>query len=664
MDFFERQDHARKRTKLLVLYFSVAVVLIVAAVYGVVMIGVNAARQSHHHRYYEEQPSPVATAWWDPEVFLGATFGTLAVIFIGSAWKTSQLSSGGGSVAMLMGGIPVDPNTTDPNERKLLNVVEEMSIASGTPMPEVYVLNREPGINAFAAGHTPSDAAIGVTRGCIELLSRDELQGVIGHEFSHILNGDMRLNIRLIGIIFGLLCLATIGRILLYARSNNSRDKNPLPILGLFLIVLGGIGVFFGRLIQAAVSRQREFLADASAVQFTRNPNGLSGALQKIGRYSYGSKLVSEHAPDMCHMFFGNGLGAAVFGAFATHPPIPDRIRAIDPAWDGTFPALKSEQIETVRRAAISELQPARQPMPQILGAILAGTMTDEDVPRSRPPVIPSHTVLPSLGNPTPLHLKYAEQLRDALPDDLRNAARDPIGAMALVFGLLLSANEPLRNEQLARIGQLIASDVAQKTALLYPQVQAVARRARLPLVNLAVGALRNLTRPQFDQFSSTLTWLVETDGKIELFEFVLQKIIRHHLDSRFNPIRSATVEYYSLKPLLPDCAVVLSAMARAGGSQESEIQNAFNVGVPFLRSPVPDELPLLSAGDCGVTNLDVSLDRLALAAPILKKNLLTACARVVGADGVILEPEAELLRAVADTMDCPIPPLGVAEAA
>ncbi len=248
--------------------------------------------------------APVQLVLWDPHIFLGATLGVLAVIFLGSAYKTNELSAGGSAVATLMGGRLVNQNTTDPNERKLLNVVEEMAIASGVPMPQVYVLDDERGINAFAAGHTTGDAAIGVTRGCIEMLSRDELQGVIGHEFSHILNGDMRLNLRLIGIIFGMLCIATIGRILLYARSSNSRDKNPLPILGLALIALGAIGVFFGRLIQAAVSRQREFLADASSVQFTRNPSGLSGALQKIGRYSYGSKLESDHAPDLVpHVF-------------------------------------------------------------------------------------------------------------------------------------------------------------------------------------------------------------------------------------------------------------------------------------------------------------------------------------------------------------------------
>jgi Zn-dependent protease with chaperone function len=655
MDFFARQDQARKKTKLLVFYFVVAVVLIITLVYFVVLIAFTASDAQHHHSYQSE---PIQFSWWNLNVFLAAVFGTLTVVFLGSAWKTSQLSGGGGVVAGQMGGRLVSQGTADADERKLLNVVEEMSIAAGVPMPQVYVLDGEEGINAFAAGHSPSDAAIGVTRGCIHMLSRDELQGVIGHEFSHILNGDMRLNLRLLGIIFGILCLATIGRILLYARSSNSRDKNPLPILGIALLIIGGIGVFFGRLIQSAVSRQREFLADASSVQFTRNPGGLSGALQKIGRYSYGSKLESAHAPDMCHMFFSNGLGDPLFNLMATHPPIPDRIRAIDEAWDGKFPALKPEQFETVKRAALNQLKPS--PLPGIMrnvGIVLAGTEAVEGE-RTRPPIIRSQNVLPSVGNLTPLHLKYAVQLRDALPENLKAAAREPLGAVALIYALLLSSDEKLRAVQLAGLAQQASSDISEKSAALFPDVVQTAAHARLPLVNLALGALRNLTSEQFAQFSQTLQWLVGSDGKIELFEFVLQKIIRRHLASKFGTDRSLTVQFYTLKPLVPDCVLLLSALAHVGSVDAGEIQKAFSAGVPYLRAPAGAELELLPEAQCGVDQISVALDRLAVAAPIIKKNLLAACVQVVGADGVIQEAEAELLRAVADTLDCPMPPM------
>jgi len=646
MDFFAQQDRTRRKTKLLVFYFILAVMATVAACYFVGLFFFN-AYDSHHYS--------AEFVLWDTRLFLGVTVGVLAVIFIGSAYKTNALSGGGGSVAMLMGGVPLNPNSTNSDERKLLNVVEEMAIASGVPVPEVYVLRDESGINAFAAGHTHGDAAIGVTRGCMELLSRDQLQGVIGHEFSHILNGDMRLNLRLIGIIFGLLCLATIGRILIRTRGR----KNPLPIIGLALILIGAIGVFFGRLIQAAVSRQREFLADASSVQFTRNPSGLSGALQKIGRYSFGSKLESEHAPDMCHMFFGNALSEPFFGLMATHPPIPDRIKTIDPSWDGKYPPLDKEQIEVVRRAALSELERKSKPAPggqdifrTILGgAVIAGSSTE------KPPVIKSRSVLPNLGNPTPLHLQYAEQLRDSLPETVKAAAREPLDAAALIYALLLSPDETMRATQLAELAKRVGPAVYQKTVALHPDVSPAAARAHLPIVNLALGGLRHLTAEQFRQFSQTLEWLVGSDGKIELFEFVLQKIVQHHLVPQFAGARPPVIQYYTLKPLVPDCAVVLSALANVGSSDAAEIGKAFEAGAPYLRAPDSVELELLPREQCGVDQIDAALNRLAMAVPTIKKNLIEACVYTVGADGVIVENEAELLRAVADTLDCPMPP-------
>ena len=327
MEFFEHQARARKQTTVLVVYFVAAVVGIIAAVYLASLL-----------IFYFTQPGrpgapPPELALWNPQLLLYAVLGTLAVVLAGSLYKTAVLRKGGSAVAETLGGRLVDPGTLDPDERKLRNVVEEMAIASGTPVPKVYVLDHEPGINAFAAGHTPEDAAIAITRGGMSLLDRDELQGVIGHEFSHIHNGDMRLNLRIMGVLFGIVCLAVIGRVLLYSRGG--RGRNPMMFLGLALIVIGAIGIFCGRLIQAALSRQRELLADASAVQFTRNPDGLSSALQKIG--GVGSKLESAHAEEASHMYFENGIGKPLFGLMATHPPLEQRIRAIDPGWDGQF---------------------------------------------------------------------------------------------------------------------------------------------------------------------------------------------------------------------------------------------------------------------------------------------------------------------------------------
>ena len=647
MDFFAQQDHARRKTKWLIIYFVLAVISMIVMIYGVAVLVSNYHSLKNSPHYYQEQ-APVVL--WNPGLFAMVALGTIAVIFLGSAYKTMALSAGGSAVAESLGGRLLDSNSQNPDERKLLNVVEEMSIASGVPMPQVYVMDQEEGINAFAAGHSTSDAAIAVTRGCMARLSRDELQGVIGHEFSHILNGDMRLNLRLIGVLFGIFCIATIGRILLYSRGN-SRDKNPLPLIGILLLVIGSLGLFFGRLIQAAVSRQREFLADASSVQFTRNPGGLSGALQKLG--GFGSQVQSPHASDASHMFFGNALASSFMDAMATHPPLEQRIKAIDPNWDGKFQRMPDEPVEQLFQ------RPPRGKSPPLFNNPLAGIFV---VPGSEPPpVIPSNTGRPPVQPPS-LQLKYSDPSRDALPESLRQVAREPLAAMAMVYALLVSDEAELRATQLAGLGGRVQKDIAEKVNALLPDVAQTATRARLPLVNLTLPALRQMDAGQFGQFSSTLEWLIASDNKVELFEFVLQKIVLRHLAPKFGMARPSAVQYYTLKPLVPDCTVILSALAYVGSDDTTQIQNAFNIGAPYLRPPADVSLLLLPAGQCGMEQVSAALDRLALAVPIIKKNLLEASARVVGADGIILETEAELLRAVADTLDCPLPPMGVAE--
>ena len=337
MDFFTHQDRARRNTRRLVALFVLAVIAIVAAVYLAVVVFLMTTEAGE----YISQGGLAA-----PQVLVPVVAGTLFVIAAGSGYKTLQLSEGGPAVARLLGGKPLDPNTREADERRVLNVVEEMAIASGTPVPEVYLLAQEQGINAFAAGRTPADAVVGVTEGTARHLSRDELQGVVAHEFSHILNGDMRLNLRLIGVIHGILVISMIGYFVMRSGGGSSRGRKKggagaVVILGLALYVIGWIGVFFGRLIKAGVSRQREFLADAAAVQFTRNPLGISGALQKIGGLGAGSRIAHRRAEEASHLFFSNALKKSFLGLTATHPPLEERIRRIDPSFDGTFPAVE-----------------------------------------------------------------------------------------------------------------------------------------------------------------------------------------------------------------------------------------------------------------------------------------------------------------------------------
>src|SRR4051812_24918330 len=470
-DFFQRQSDARRNTKWLVVMFTLAVIGIVGTTMFATAIATGAMqeRNAWQGNHFARRPFP-----WQPTLFSGVA--ALGLIAGGSLFKIAQLSGGGTVVAERLGGRRVYPNTTDPTERRLLNVVEEMALASGVPVPAVFLLGEEMGINAFAAGHTPSDCVIGVTRGCAQQLTRDQLQGVVAHEFSHILNGDMRLDLRLMGVLYGILLMGLTGRELLRwgayggGRSSDSRRDNGglyLLAIGLTFMVVGFLGMLFGNLIKAAVSRQREFLADASAVQFTRNPGGIAGALKRIGAAVFGSKLISPRAAEASHMYFAEG----VTSLFATHPPLNIRIRAIDPDWDGKFPPpLPTDAVVGVEAAGAEGF---------IEGVASAAAVDVYDTPVPVPTV--QHAAR-QVASPTEVHRTYVQQLLAAMPQPLVDAAHEPYGARALIFALLLDDNADVRAAQLAALQNAAEPNVFELTLRLVPAVQQLDVQGQLPL--------------------------------------------------------------------------------------------------------------------------------------------------------------------------------------
>ena len=658
MDFFERQEKARRRTGFLVFYFVVAVALLIGAVYLAVVLIFGGIQLKNS----VDENTTATASWSHAEMFLVTAFGTLGVISIGSVFKTLSLARGGRAVAELLEGRLVNPNSTDLNERKLLNIVEEMAIASGVPVPQVYVMDSESGINAFAAGHNASDAAISVTRGAITMLKRDELQGVIAHEFSHLLNGDMKLNLRLMGLIFGILCLTVIGRVLIRTRGK----KNPLPLLGLALIVIGWVGVLFGRLIQAAVSRQREFLADASAVQFTRNPSGLATALKKIGGLSNGSELASDRAEEVSHFFFANGLKSRFFG-FATHPPLIERIKALDPSFDGNYPAAVLPDVSPpAGPPPLPGVAPLVPPPPPTIAA-----QPPPPPPAAKPPPLPAtppplppaaavvaqQSIVSDIGRPRTEHLQYAVDLHHAVPASLQTATHDPLGAHALICAFLLSDDDGAREKQLDELGRATSPGVREETVRIWPAARGIPSHARIPLVDLALPALRRLSIAQFEQFRAAVNGLIASDEKCDLFEFMLQKIVMRHLETRFYPDRRPVTQFYDLRPLVRDAGILLSATAYAGTDDPAQAKAAFAKGAESLGRIVRTEIPWLPTSECDLTHLDSALDRFAQSVPQIKKNVLSACAETVAFDARIQPREAELLRAIADSLDCPVPP-------
>jgi Zn-dependent protease with chaperone function len=655
MDFFQRQEKARRNTVRLVFYFVLGVGLMLIAVYAV-FAGVFRHAQFEKHGI---------EGLWDTGLFLWATITTLGIIAFGSLYKTIELSEGGSVVATALGGEPVDRNTRDPDLRKLLNVVEEMSIASGVPMPEVYVMPEEKGINAFAAGTAPDNAVIGVTDGCVRLLKRDELQGVIGHEFSHILNGDMRLNLRLVGIVFGLLCIMLVGRTLLDAmlrggsrrRSSSDSKSNPLPLImvAVALVVIGWLGAWFGRLIQAAVSRQREYLADASAVQFTRNPLGLAGALKKIGGLAYGSKLESARAAEASHMFFANGLRESWLGLTATHPPLGERIRLLDPSFDGRYPVVVADESRPAVERVFDERPPLQAMAPIAAPPEIQALMGLKAAANLATKPVRTEDVLQKFTPPTPQHLEFAANFKAGLPPRVLAACEDPLGAIALVFGLLLSADPNQRAAQLSAHSKHMDGAVFNELKKLDADLAGIDPEFKLPLALLALPALRRMASAQFLKFEEALNALVYADEQVDLFEYALQKIVLRHLDPHFNPPRRILTQYYALNRLLPECAVLLSALAHVGHQSPKEIQAAFQSGASLL--PGGGAMALLPLAQCGLAEIDAALDKLNQAGFLQKRDVLIACARVVAADNAIQWREAELLRAIADALGCPVPP-------
>ncbi len=643
MNFFEHQEAARRRTSLLVGYYALAVLAIIVALYAVVVAIVRQAG-------IDGEDPLGAAGFWDPTLFAGVAVVTGTLILIGTLYKIATLRGGGETVAVMLGGRPIAPNTTDVKERRLLNVVEEMALAAGTPIPRVFLLD-EPAINAFAAGFTPADAVIGVTRGTMDKLTRDELQGVIAHEFSHIFNGDMRLNIRLIGVLNGILVLAMVGYWMFRITANSSggsrsrREKGNalgvIVILGLAMWIIGYIGVFFARLIKSAVSRQREYLADASAVQFTRNPLGIGGALKKIGAYASGSRLASPHAEEASHLFFANGIRESFLGLMATHPPLRERVCRIDPQFDGDFAA-------AVRTAAGNA--------PSDTG--ISGLTAPPAPPRSAQAEVSINpaAVIEGVGTLRPDSLAYATALLDAIPQALRDACHDPQPAQGVVYSLLLSTRDDIRAAQMEQLASTVTPDVARAIEGLRPYMASLPKDARLPLADMAIASLQQMSAGQYPDFRRNAFSLAAADSEISLFEYAVLRMLVRRLDPLFGLGRRPVIRHATLTPLMNDCNVLLSGLAWFGNDTPEQAGTAFTHGLKELQAV--GRCSLLSRPEASLEAIDRALDRLAEASPPLKQRILAASAACVSADGRITVDEAEALRAVADTLGCPLPPL------
>ncbi|MGQ0645588.1 MAG: M48 family metallopeptidase [Elusimicrobiota bacterium] len=629
MNFFEQQDRARRRTALLVFYFTMAIALIVAAVNAVAVAVVwlnldgNRVAGLHSGGFWS-----VAT----PKFLLLTSAATLTLILLGMAQKLYALRGGGAAVAGMLGGKPVWPGTEDEGERRLRNVVEEMALASGVAVPGVYVLE-DTSINAFAAGWRPDAAVVAVTRGTLAKLNREELQAVVAHEFSHIFNGDMRINVRLLGLMHGILAIAVLGRIFLSGRSGGGgRRKGSaggLFVLGVALLIIGYIGVFFSRFIKAAISRQREFLADASAVQFTRNPGALAAALNKIRSKPYASYLSHPQTEELSHLLFAQGFNTILTWSFDTHPPLEERIRAVDPNFS----------LETKAEESPAPAEPERKSAPPAPAATRTSPVAPVPLPAA------ALAVAAMVGRPTAEDVLAAARYKSSLPPGVTSRLESPEGGRAVVYALLLSDDMEVRRRQLEILG---AEGPAAEEASR-PLTEA-ALRLRLPLLELAIPSLRRLEEADKRVLLENAGRLAVEDNRLQPFEFAAKTILSRALF----PGGKSGAGRWRAEDLPAEAACLLSYLAYAGAAgSERAAQAAFSAGFAKLGAGAKILLPW---DLCGPDAASASLDRLAEADPSAKRRLLEACAACVFADGRAEPEEWEVLRAFAECLECPLP--------
>ena len=641
MDFFARQAATRRLSRWMVFLFVLAVVAIVIAIDLAVIIAV-AILSVEDGGLLATQDMSLSHY---PVVTVVTSIAVLGTIGISSLVRTVSLSAGGSKVAEQLGGTRVGADTTDPLRRRLRNVVEEMAIASGVPVPQIYVLEREAGINAFAAGYSPANAAITVTRGALVNLNRDELQGVIAHEFSHVLNGDMRLSTRLIGLLFGLTVIAMIARLVLRHGPRNSGRKGGggvavIYLAALVVLALGWIGLFFGRLIQAAVSRNRESLADASAVQFTRDPQGLRGALVKIGALGIGSRFSDADPEEVAHLLFAEGIQRA----FATHPPLIERIKELDPGFQPSeFEAARRRMNE--ERAMQEEDETARtSPAASVrLGGLLDGAV-----------VLAPAAVAGLVAYPGTEHVVQAQEMLESLPASFQRAARDPRQAAALFLALAIDSVPEARERQLAFILQQVGGEFHDVVKAMLAEVDTLTAVQRMPALLQVFGSLNQLARAERVELLKCLNGLMVRENRASVFAYALRKLAQVQLQDNLDPRRRAA-GYLSAQGARDELQVLFSALAMQGSENEPDARRAYEAGVDVM---LPGIHPPFQRLGHWPPQLDQALTRIDRLQPAAKSLLVKALVTTISHDQRMTVAESELLRAICAVLHCPLPPL------
>ncbi len=647
MNFYIAQDNARQKTKWLVVGYLFMLLLLTFVSTLVLMLLMP---------LFGNQSLPSFSAgFWSSlfsanhlNTFLGVGAFIMGGAFISSYIESRHLAKGGGVVAAGLGGVKISANTTNLNERKALNVVTEMAIASGMPVPDVYLLKKETAINAFAAGLMPSDAVIGLTQEAIDKLTRAQLQGVVGHEFSHILNGDMRLNLRIIMLLHGVAFIALLGRILTstsnhrngrYSRSSGSKRKGNggIMVVGILLRVLGWLGVLLGNIVKAAVSRQREFLADAASVQFTRNPASIADALKVIGAPSQSSRIQKADVSEVSHLFFGQAFRSHLNFMFATHPPIEQRIKRLQPHWDGLFLTPLPVAIIEPDGETLPKSEPIQ--MSESLAMLMAAGIAIEQLNGS------------------------AQKALEVLIDHVKQ----PIDAMALVIAVLMSEEsiglQSVKSEDSRTLSASVSdlfftkfdlAGLAQAVKQQYIRLQSTGLENRLPLIDIAIPALKEMSLPQYKRFQKCLLAVMDLDQKQTIYEQSVYQLVSRYLDVHFELASPLKVRYKKAQQVSVEIQLIMSLLAFYGHDSVSPglVKSAFESGMKIIDL---SEVMLLEANESNQALFQTATQKLAYCSDELKATIFKGLLACAEHDGKVADIEKELVLAIAATLEVPI---------
>lgn len=645
MNFFQQQEQARAKTRRLIIVYILAVAVIVVSLDAVFLL-VKFFTVSESPQLLTESVNIKALIEAESNSLLLFSLGIVAFIGLASLYRMMSLRGGGGKVASALGGSRVDGNHSDRKVRRLVNIVEEMAIASGLPVPQVYVLEQESGINAFAAGHQPEDAAVAVTRGALEIFNRDELQGVLGHEFSHILNGDMRMNIRLLGPLFGITLIGAMGGILLrstaYRRVRSSRESSGgvmvVLLLGVSLIVIGYIGLLTGRMIKAAISRQREYLADASAVQFTRDNNGIGGALKKIAAWAHGSTLTDAGVEEVSHMLFANGLRKQFSSLFATHPPIQDRIQRIGMRFSNQDMAKLAAEMQNIDVSTDTQA-PAEAPTAEAQAGFAAEAVSGF-----------ADSVATGFDGES---LQSAQTVIKQVPDRIRSEVESINTVREVVLALLLSEDHDVKERQMEVIRAAGSALDWQRIIAVRQLLDGLSEELRLPILDLGFPAVRQLTWQQRIDFSTLVEKLIPLDGKVSSFEYMLSRLLLQMLEENHRPAPRSGTKKIKLVRLRYHLRTLFSVVAIFGHDTEKQAVRAYNAGMNGL---FDQQWPEYYLPADWAAHFDAALDAIDRVRPLIKEEIIKSLVVMINYDHEYRIEEYEMLRAVSALLHCPMP--------